>query len=133
MFIYEIAFSLLQCAKVLRHNGLTYEDIIGSKEKVSKIYKEETPLFSYYVVKSILIFFANDFAEWTMIHNRGSFNFQKTQQNVDAYIQFIQKHSISPKYTKTIKMVEECLNKSQRPDLKNEPALNTMRMTLHEA
>jgi hypothetical protein len=132
MLIYEITFSLLQCAKVLKHNGLTYEDIIGSKEKVSKIYKEETPLFSYHVVKSILIFFANDFAEWTMIHNRGSFNFQKTQQNVDAYIGFVQKHSKNPKYTKTMKMIEECLNNSQRPDLKNEPALNTMRMTLHE-
>jgi hypothetical protein len=132
--IYEITFSLLQCAKVLKHNGLIYEDIIGSNEKVSKIYKEETPLFSYYVVKSVLLFFANDFAEWTMIHNRGSFNFQKTQQNVDAYIRFVQKHAIHPKYTKTMKMIEECLNKSQQKSvLKNEPALNTMRMTLHEA
>jgi hypothetical protein len=135
--IYEITFSLLQCAKVLNHNGLTYDDIAKqdtmSKTKVSKIYKEETPLFSYYVVKSILLFFANDFTQWTMIHNRGSFNFQKTQQNVDAYIGFIQKHAINAKYTKTMKMVEECLNNSkQKSVLKNEPALNTMRMTLHE-
>ena len=97
------------------------------------MYKEETPLFSYYVVKSVLLFFANDFAEWTMIHNRGSFNFQKTQQNVDAYIGFIQEHASHLKYTKTMKMVEKCLNNSQLPNLKNEPALNTMRMTLHES
>uniref|UniRef100_A0A6C0HGW8 Uncharacterized protein n=1 Tax=viral metagenome TaxID=1070528 RepID=A0A6C0HGW8_9ZZZZ len=137
ILIYEITFSLLQCAKVLKHSGLTYEDIAkqdaASKQKISRLYKEETPLFSYYIVKSVLLFFANDFVEWTMIHNRGSFNFQKTQQNVDAYIQFIQKHSKNPKYTKTMKMMEECLNhSSQNSVLKNEPGLNSMRMTLHE-
>jgi hypothetical protein len=134
ILIYEITFSLLQCAKVLKHSGLTYEDIAtGSKERVATLYKEETSLFSYYIVKSILLFFANDFVEWTMIHNRGSFNFQKTQQNVDAYIRFIQQHSVQPKYIKTMKMAEECLNhSSQNSVLKNEAGLNSMRMTLHE-
>jgi hypothetical protein len=134
ILIYEITFSLLQCAKVLKHSSLSYEDIAtGSKERVASLYKEETPLFSYYIVKSILLFFSNEFAEWTMIHNRGSFNFKKTQQNVDAYIRFIQQHSVQPKYTKTMKMVEECLNKSEQTSVfKNEPGLNSMRMTLHE-
>jgi hypothetical protein len=137
ILIYEITFSLLQCAKVLKHSGLSYEDIYNqdasTKQKVSELYKEETPLFSYYIVKSILLFFANDFVEWTMIHNRGSFNFQKTQQNVDAYIRFIQKHSKNPRYAKTMKMVEECLNhSSQNSVFKNETGLNSMRMTLHE-
>jgi hypothetical protein len=138
ILIYEITFSLLQCAKVLKHSGLTYEDIAKqdsvSKQRVANLYKEETPLFSYYIVKSILLFFINDFVKWTMIHNRGSFNFQKTQQNVDAYIRFIQTHSIHPKYTKTMKMVELCLNNSEQTSVfKNESGLNTMRMTLHEA
>jgi hypothetical protein len=137
ILIYEITFSLLQCAKVLKHSGLSYDDIAkqdtASKQKVAGLYKEETPLFSYYIVKSVLLFFANDFVEWTMIHNRGSFNFQKTQQNVDAYIRFIQKHSKNPRYTKTMKMVEECLNhSSQNSVFKNETGLNSMRMTLHE-
>jgi hypothetical protein len=134
ILIYEITFSLLQCAKVLKHSGLSYEDITtGSNQKVASLYREETPLFSYYIVKSILLFFANDFAEWTMIHNRGSFNFQKTQQNVNAYIRFIQQQSIHPKYTKTMKMVEECLNNSEQNSVfKNEAGLNSMRMTLHE-
>uniref|UniRef100_A0A6C0K1X7 Uncharacterized protein n=1 Tax=viral metagenome TaxID=1070528 RepID=A0A6C0K1X7_9ZZZZ len=137
ILLYEITFSLLQCAKVLKHSGLKYEDIAkqdaASKKKVAGLYKEETPLFSYYIVKSVLLFFANDFVEWTMIHNRGSFNFQKTQQNVDAYIRFIQKHSKNPKYIKTMKMMEECLNhSSQNSVFRNETGLNTMRMTIHE-
>jgi len=137
MLVYEITFSLLQCAKILKHNGLSYDDIAKqddmSRAKVSKLYKEETPLFSYYVVKSILLFFSNEFIEWTMIHNRGSFNFQKTSQNVDAYIQFIQKHSKNAKYIKTMKMVEECLARSKTNSL-GEPSMSetTMRMTLHE-
>lgn len=137
ILVYEITFSLLQCAKVLKHSGLLYEDIAKqdsvSKQKVANLYKEETPLFSYYIVKSVLLFFANDFVEWTMIHNRGSFNFQKTQPNVNAYIQFIQKHSKNLEYIKTMKMVEECLNRSSLNSvLKTEAGLNSMRMTLHE-
>jgi hypothetical protein len=137
ILIYEITFSLLQCAKVLKHSGLSYEDIAkqdaASKQKVAAMYKEETPLFSYYIVKSVLLFFANDFVEWTMIHNRGSFNFQKTQTNVNAYIQFIQKHSKTQEYVKTMKSMEECLNRSsQNSVFRNEVGLNSMRMTLHE-
>jgi hypothetical protein len=43
MMEYEIIFSLLQCVKVLHHNGVTYDDIAKqdaiSKEKIAKIYK----------------------------------------------------------------------------------------------
>jgi hypothetical protein len=68
-----------------------------------------------------------------MIHNRGSFNFQKTSQNVDAYIQFIQKHSKNAKYIKTMKMVEECLARSKTNSLGEQSmSETTMRMTLHE-
>ena len=137
VLLYEITFSMLQCAKVLKHNGLSYNDFskqdASSKLKISTTYKEETPLFSYYIVKSVLLFFANDFIEWTMIHNRGSFNFQKTEQNVDAYIRFIQKHSKNHKYIKTMKMVEECLHHSKSTSgVQDDIGLNTMRMTLHE-
>jgi hypothetical protein len=68
-----------------------------------------------------------------MIHNRGSFNFQKTQQNVDSYISFIQKHSKNPKYIKVIKMVDACLHQSKKDGRReNKLGENTMRMTLHE-
>jgi hypothetical protein len=138
MLVYEITFSLLQCAKVLKHNGLTYADFAKqdtiSREKVAKLYKEETPLFSYYVIKSILLFFSNEFIEWTMIHNRGSFNFQKTSQNIQAYIQFIQKHSKNAKYGKIMKMVEDCLANSKTHRARGAAPVGetTMRMTLHE-
>ena len=157
MMVYEITYSLLQCAKVLSHNGLTYDDIAhrviqgGHYEKtyasaiipletasshtlkVSEKYKEDTPLFSYYVIKSILLFFSNEFVEWTMINNRGSFNFQKTPGNIDSYIQFIKKYAKHPKYVKTMKKIEECLHISkQKSTYQNEPGLNTLRMTIHE-
>jgi hypothetical protein len=158
MMAYEITYSLLQCAKVLSHNELTYDDIVqrvirgGDYEKtyvsailpldvmsspqnrkVSAKYKEDTPLFSYYIIKSILLFFSNEFLEWTMINNRGSFNFHKTPDNIDSYIQFIKKYAKHPKYVKTMKKIEECLNISkQKSVFQNEPGLNTLRMTVHE-
>ena len=151
MITYEITYSLLQCVKVLSHNGLTYDDILhrviqgdnsektyvspvpSQNHKVSEKYKEDTPLFSYYVIKSILLFFSNEFIEWTMINNRGSFNFQKTPGNIDSYIQFIKKYAKHPKYVKTMKKIEERLNISkQKSVFQNEPGLNTLRMTIHE-
>lgn len=133
MLVYEIVFSQLQSAKVLKHNHLTYDDIIHHREKVSRKYKEKPAMFSYHVIKSILLFFANDFIEWTMIHNRGSFNFQKTQQNIDKYIQFIREHSADLTYINTMKMTEQCLdNATQLSVFRNDIALNTLRMTLHE-
>jgi hypothetical protein len=101
--------------------------------KVSAKYKEDTPVFSYYIIKSILLFFSNEFLEWTMINNRGSFNFHKTPDNIDSYIQFIKKYAKHPRYVKTMKKIEECLNISkQKSTFKNEPGLKTLRMTIHE-
>ena len=68
-----------------------------------------------------------------MINNRGSFNFHKTPDNIDSYIQFIKKYAKHPKYVKTMKKIEECLNISkQKSVFQNEPGLNTLRMTVHE-
>lgn len=124
--MYEITFSLLQCAKVLKHNKITFAELIQSNRKYS-IYKEETPVFSYYIVKSVLLYYMNEFIGWTIKQNPKQFiDFKKTHTNVDSYIGFIYSHSCTSDFNECMKEIEGCL-------LEHYPAfLRTMRMTLHD-
>ena len=129
----EVVFSMIQCAKILKRHNLTYEDISSKNRlKILEKYKEETPVFSYYIVKSILLFSINDFIEWTMIHNRGTIQFHKTNHNVKMFIGFIEKHSTIPKYRELMKMVENCVNIHTNNQPTSISILKTLRMTVHE-
>ena len=130
---YEITFSMIQCTKVLHHYGLCYRDLCDASPRsdsaIRKRYREATPVFSYYVLKSLLLFFANDFIEWTMIHNRGSLDFTKTPSNVNAYIAFIDAHRKDAAYCRIMATIDtlyrNCLDVQSTGS-------TTMRMTLFE-
>jgi len=127
---YEIVFSLLQCIKVLKHNNISCREFFSftkeSKAKTIQLYKEDTPVFSYYIVKSVLLYYVNDFIEWTLVKNRGSINFHKTNTTIQSYISFIYNHFKESGYRESIEELEKCLQT-------NYPSfLNTMRMTLHD-
>ena len=128
---FEVMFSMLQCTKVLNHYNLDYTKLCDSlyKSEIAKKYHESTPVFSYYIVKPILLFFANDFIEWTMIQNRGSFDFRKTKTNVNSFVRFIAQHSKSPKYCAIMKMVNDNFQEIKHLDVVGN---KTMRMTLFE-
>ncbi len=128
---YEITFSMIQCSKVLRHYGLCYRDLCEASPHsgVASKYREATPVFSYYVLKSLLLFFANDFIEWTMIHNRGSFDFTKTPGNVNAYITFIDTHRTNATYCRIMAMIDTLYRNCRSVQ---STGSNTMRMTLFE-
>lgn len=123
MLYYERLFSLVQCTKVLRHFGLTYEGIhIKSKQSVN--YKEETQILSYYILKSIYMFYHNDFIEWCLLHNGSTLNFKKTDENIEKYAEFIKTHYRKEEFLAAIQDI-------QRFPIKK-PILNTLRMTVFE-
>lgn len=128
---YEITFSMIQCTKVLGHYDLCYRDLCegSSREGVAAKYRESTPVFSYYVLKSLLLFFVNDFIEWTMIHNRGSFDFVKTNRNVNAYIEFIDAHRNNATYCRIMSMIDTLYRNSRGVQ---STGTNTLRMTMLE-
>jgi hypothetical protein len=80
----EVAFSLHQMNKVLAYMGLDYSDLIRHDGIVNVVqkYKEETNVFCYYVLKSLVLFYWSDFIEFC----DGSF---KYQGNVKDFIGFI--------------------------------------------
>jgi hypothetical protein len=120
MLYYERLFSLLQCAKVLHHFGLTYEGI-QTKSKQNENYKEETQILSYYVLKSIFIFYHNDFIDWCLLHNGSTLNFKKTDENIEKYAVFVKDHYHN----------QDFLDAIQRIPIKKTLS-NTLRMTVFE-
>lgn len=122
----EILFSQFQCVKVLDHFGLKYDDLIGDSPKsreLSKKYSEKSQIFSYYILKSIVLFYMNDFIKWI----RGSISFVKTQENIDHFCVFFREHYID--YNQNLVDIENIFE-----NIKNNKTmeLETMRMTLHE-
>jgi hypothetical protein len=126
---FEQIFSLFQCVKVLDFYGLTYTDILQKSNKIQ--YKEKTPVFSYYILKSIVMFYYNDFIEWCYIHNNKSLEFTKTQNNINKFFEFIISKYKSDEYMFSISIFENWFSNQNEND-NNTFILNTLRMSVFE-
>jgi len=131
---YEILFSLFQCVKILDHYGLSYKNIYentNENRELCKRYSEKSPIFAYYVLKPILLFYMNDFVDWINKNNKGSLSFTKTIENVNNYCMFFENFHKTPEYTGIIQLVETEFRK-----IKNKDGLSvemeTLRMTVFE-
>lgn len=132
---YEITFSMIQCMKILHHYDLQVRDICmdSNASQILTKYKETTAVFSYYIIKSMVLFYMNDFIEWAMVHNHGSFDFLKTDGNIDSYVAFIRKHRTGNDYCSHMNMLEPLYLSHYRIIQKNNSTgLATMRMTMFE-
>lgn len=99
----ECLHSMSQGLKILDFMGLDYKTVNKQSNKLSSstnndinvcnyLYKENTAVFSYYIITSLLMNNYNDFMNWCLYnnHNDNKFlEFKKTPGNVDAYIEFI--------------------------------------------
>jgi hypothetical protein len=131
---YEILFSLFQCVKVLDHYGLSYKNVYentNENNELCKKYSEKSPIFAYYVLKPILLFYINDFVDWINKNNKGSLSFTKTVENINNYCMFFENFHKTPEYTSIIRLMETEFRK-----IKNKDGLSveieTLRMTLFE-
>jgi hypothetical protein len=65
----EIAHSTRQVAKILKYMGLTYADLLRGDGSAAAKYMEKTNVFSYYILKTILLCHYAEFiklcGEWT--------------------------------------------------------------------
>ena len=106
----ERMFTLFQMSKVLHHNGLQYTDLcstleIDSTNTKPTPYTEETQVFAYYIVKSILLFYLNEFIEWCHRHNGSStvLFFKKTNGNIREYGNLIERLYMLPEFVTIVK------------------------------
>ena len=126
---FEQMFSLFQCVKVLDFYGLTYRNILQKSNKIQ--YKEKTPVFSYYILKSIVMFYYNDFIEWCYIYNNKSLEFTKTQNNINQFFEFIKTRYNSDEYINSILIFENWLS-TQNNENQKSFILNSLRMSVFE-
>lgn len=93
MLYLESKHALFQSSKVLQYMNLSYRDFIHPNDPASQVrlqeYKEQTNVFCYYVLKSILLYHMDDFLQWCWKHNKGSLNFIKTSTNVNNFYRLI--------------------------------------------
>ena len=120
MYNEELTFSIYQMVSILKKQNIRYVDMIRSNGGLT--YNEKTNAFSYYIIKSIIMFHMNHFITWCNNNNKNILNFTDTQENISKYCDFIEKWHSNAEYLKTIEYIE-----------KNEfDGLNTLRMTAFE-
>ena len=92
---FEAAWRIFQMHKVLHFMGLRYSDLYNKSKKAqlarSNLYREDTNIFSYYIITSILLVNYGEFFEWCSVNNGigGKMSFHKTDSNVMAFAHFI--------------------------------------------
>lgn len=136
----ERAFSMFQCAKVLDFYGLDYKDLYERTTKSHAIrklkYKEETHVLSYYIIKSIFMFYVNDYVEWCVVHNGNSLNFNKEIGKLDTnlmdYCTLIREHYNKDRYKDVLQAMDKWFDKNSTSTKENMKILKTLRMTVND-
>lgn len=87
----EQMFSIMQTNKILTYYGLSY-DMMSQKtneNSLNVIYQENTNVFCYYVVKSILLYNYEKVFEWCNSHNLNFINFKESTENVKSFMEVV--------------------------------------------
>ena len=130
----ETMFSLFQVNKILRALNLDYNNLYD-KDRVSKelrtyMYKENTNLFAYYIVKGILLYNFEDFLKWCRKSNITLFKYNKYINKNEQFVDFIEKKYKNEDFIIELKKMK-CLNNSYKVrEISN--LKTTMRMSLLE-
>ena len=138
---FERTFSLFQVIKVLDFMGLNYSELISNnnENKILKttLYREKTNVFTYYILKMILLYDYDNFLSWCYENNNLLLKFRKSPKNVLSFYNFV----LSTYKTKTLikKLVKNGELMAMYKKLKGgykfpykEKILKTMRMTICE-
>jgi hypothetical protein len=138
----ERKFGFLQMVKALDFMTLDYGLIHSSISKESQeiretLYKENTNVLAYYVIKTILLNNFPGFLAWCDNHNTSLFQFKKTAQNQRDFCKFIISNSESASLFHGIDWAERLLMKLKQAGKKNMTTenkflLQNMRMTVIE-
>ena len=126
----ERAFSLFQTAKLLHHFGIKYADFLKPGINVRDKYKERTEVFSYFILKSIIMFDVNRFVEWCIVNNRNVVGFSNTETHILKYArELILMQCNRPDFLRAIENIEETAFLPKKRIKKVHLMYRTMRMS----
>ena len=98
-------FSFFQCAKILHHYNLQIEQLY---ERGSQ-YTENTPVFSYYILKSMILFHISDYINWCS-NNNETIQFKNNKTNLRNFCIFIKKTIESSKQDHYDNIIRDTIN-----------------------
>jgi len=134
----ERMFSLYQMVKILNFMGLNYENLYKS-DTLSKsfrkiLYKEDTNVLCYYIIKTIFLFNNDEFLRWCMINNNNILKFDKMDHNFKELYVFIKDNYNGKFFLDSIRKMDIFYRKHKGPVFNacNRELLRTSRMTICE-
>jgi hypothetical protein len=93
---FERTYSFFQLVKTLDFMGLKYTDLYSKSEHSvmlrNNLYKENTNVLAYYVIKTILLNNYQSFLSWCKNNNLSLLQFKKTIPNQRSFCLFIEKN-----------------------------------------
>lgn len=139
----ESIFSLYQCIKILDFMGVNYQVLIdeseNSKKMMRSFYRENTHVFAYYVLTSILLHNHGDFLSWCMKKNGHGLDMFKVKATQHEFVELIaacyKKNDLLQKIVETEKKVVRDFEKasssiSSKDYDEGEQLVTTLRMTI---
>lgn len=86
----ECRFAALQSTKVLGFMGLEYDTVCDRSNNASRLmYKEDTNVFSYYVIACVLMCNVDAFLRWCARHNTSWARFGDSDADVGEFTRFV--------------------------------------------
>ena len=133
----ESIFSLYQCIKILDFMGVNYQVLIdeseNSKRMMRSFYRENTHVFAYYVLTSILLHNHGDFLSWCMKKNGHGLDMFKVKATQHEFVELIaacyKKNDLLQKIVETEKKVVRDFEKASS-SISDNQLVTTLRMTI---
>ena len=118
---FERTYSFFQLVKTLNFMGLTYKDLYSKTEKGfiirENLYKENSNVLSYYVIKTILINNYQEFLIWCKKNNISLLQFKKTPSNQREFCHFIEKNYKKSHMLQNVSLTELFMKKVKNIDI----------------
>ena len=132
---FERIFALFQMVKILNFMGISYQHLF-EKNEISDVarrylYKEKTNVFSYYILKCILLYNYDAFLKWCEKNNINTLRFDKYDNNMNKFYSFIESHYNNPSFLADYKKMRTFYIKNKSSKQMSR-LFNTTRMTICE-
>ena len=120
---------MLQVTKILQFMGLKYENLHGKSEKDKllreNLYRENSNVFAYFILKTILLNNYKLFISWCVDNNKNLLQFSKKTSSNLSFINLIKENYNSKTYLDNLKKANKFIEK-------NPKFSKTARMTILE-
>jgi hypothetical protein len=133
---FERIYSTFQLVKTLDFMGLQYNDLYSNSKQSEiireNLYKENTNVLAYYIIKTVLMNNYTGFLSWCKTNNLLLLDFKKTTGNQKQFCEFIEKNYKKQSLINNIHQSEIFLSKLKKKKEANQFILTNMRMSILE-